>query len=321
MSAHGGRRAIVAALVANVGIAIAKFVGFVFTGASSLLAESIHSVADSANQVLLLVGGSRARRPADEEHQFGYARERYFWSFVVAIVLFMLGGAFSVFEGVDKLRHPHELDDPIWAVGILVVAIGLESYSFRTAVHEANPLRRGASWPAFIRRSKSPELPVVLLEDLGALIGLVIAIVAVGLTTVTGESVWDGIGTVTIGALLVVIAVVLAVEMKSLLIGESATPEDEQRIRVAITGAPPVIRLINLRTEHLGPEDLLVAAKVEFAGHLTVRELARAVDDVEAAVRAAVPAATRLFVEPDIHRSALAAAGADPGEATRADDA
>jgi cation diffusion facilitator family transporter len=306
MATHGGRRAILAALVANAGIAVAKFVGFLFTGASSLLAESIHSVADSANQVLLLVGGSRARRPADEEHQFGYARERYFWAFVVAIVLFMLGGVFSVYEGVQKLLHPHELDDPIWAVGILVVAIGLETFSFRTAIRESNPLRKGASWTAFVRRSKSPELPVVLLEDLGALVGLVIALAAVGLATVTGDAVWDGIGTVAIGVLLVVIAVVLAIEMKSLLIGESASPEDEARIRDAIAGSPPVVRLIHLRTEHLGPEDLLVAAKVEFAGHLTVRELSRAVDDVEAAVRAVVPAATRMFVEPDVHRAAPA---------------
>ncbi len=303
MSAHGGRKAILAALVANVGIAIAKFVGFLFTGASSLLAESIHSAADSGNQVLLLLGGKRASRPADDAHQFGYSRERYFWSFVVAIVLFVLGGVFSLYEGIEKLLHPHELTDPIWAVGILVVAIGLESYSFRTAINESNPLRRGASWPAFIRHTKSPELPVVLLEDFGALVGLVIALAAIGTAAITGESVYDGMGTVAIGVLLLVIAVVLAIEMKSLLIGEAASPADEAHIREAIEGAGPVRRLINLRTEHLGPDDLLVAAKVEFDDQLTVRQLAHAIDEVEEGVRTAVPAVRRVFVEPDIHRA------------------
>ena len=299
---HGGR-AIIAALVANLGIALAKLAGFVVTGATSLLAESIHSVADSANQVLLLVGGRRASRPPDAAHQFGYGRERYFWAFVVAIVLFLLGGLFSLFEGVEKLRHPHEIQDLGWAIGILAVALGLESLSLRTAVHEAIPVKRRHGWVAFIRRTKHPELPVVLLEDLGALAGLVVALAAVIASAVTHDAVYDGIGTVVIGVLLVVIAVVLALEMKSLLIGEPASETDEAAIRAAIAAAPAVRRLIHLRTEHLGPDDLLVAAKVEFDPDLTMRRLAEVVDAVEAEVRASVPTARRIFVEPDIHRA------------------
>lgn len=302
MSTAGSKRAVIAALLANLGIAVAKFAGFLVTGASALLAESIHSVADTGNQILLLFGGHRSNRAPDEEHQFGYARERYFWSFVVSIVLFMLGGLFAVYEGVEKIRHPHEIESPGWAIGILLVAAALEGLSFRTAVREARPLRRGASWPRFIRRTKSPELPVVLLEDFGALVGLLFALVAIGLSIVTGNNRWDGLGTLFIGLLLVVIAVVLAVEMKGLLIGEAADPEVQSTIRTAIESSDEVQRLLHLRTEHLGPDELLVAAKVEFDDRLTMRDLADAIDRVEANVRAAVPEARRLFIEPDVHR-------------------
>ncbi|MEJ5253952.1 MAG: cation diffusion facilitator family transporter [Acidimicrobiales bacterium] len=311
MASSGDRRAIVAALLANLGIALAKFLGFLATRASSMLAESIHSLADSGNQALLLLGGARARRPADEEHHFGYGRERYFWSFIVAQVLFLLGGMFSLYEGIEKLRHPHELESPGWAIGILAVAVVLESLSFRTAIRESRPLKHDASWAEFIRRSKSPELPVVLLEDLGALVGLVLALVAVSLAAITGSSMWDGIGTVCIGALLLMIAVVLAIEMKSLLIGEAASDRDEAAMRAAIERHPSVRSLISLRTQHLSPDELLVAAKVEFDGTLTMRELADAIDEVEADIRRAVPAARRLFVEPDIRR-AVASIGGDP---------
>jgi cation diffusion facilitator family transporter len=303
MASSGGRRAILAALLANLGIATAKFIGFLVTRASSMLAESIHSVADSGNQALLLLGGARARRPADDEHQFGYGRERYFWSFIVAQVLFVLGGVFSLYEGIEKLRHPHELESPMWAVGILLVAIALEAFSFRTAVVESRPAKRDASWVQFVRRSKSPELPVVLLEDLGALVGLVLALTAIGLAAITGDSLWDGLGTISIGALLLVIAVVLAIEMKSLLIGEAASDEDEHAIRSAIGAHSTVRHLINLRTQHLGPDELLVAAKVEFDGTLPLRELAAALAAVEADIRRAVPTARRVFVEPDIRRA------------------
>ncbi|WP_334143653.1 cation diffusion facilitator family transporter [Rhabdothermincola sp.] len=307
MASSGGRKAILAALLANLGIAMAKFIGFLVTRASSMLAESIHSVADSGNQALLLLGGARARRPADDEHQFGYGRERYFWSFIVAQVLFVLGGVFSLYEGIEKLRHPHELESPMWAIGILLVAIVLETFSFRTAVVESRPAKGDASWVAFVRRSKSPELPVVLLEDLGALVGLVLALTAIVLAAITGNSLWDGLGTISIGALLLVIAVVLAIEMKSLLIGEAASDEDEQAIRSAIGAHPTVRHLISLRTQHLGPDELLVAVKVEFDGTLTMRELAEAIDAVEQDIRSAVPTAQRVFIEPDIRRAVAGA--------------
>lgn len=298
-----GTRAVIAALLANLGIALAKLVGFAITGSASMLAESIHSVADSGNQGLLLLGGKRARRAADVEHPFGYGRERYFWAFVVALVLFSLGGAFAIYEGVSKIRHPHEVESPAVAVGILGLAVLLEGFSFRTAVAEARHLRGEAGWWEFIRRSKNPELPVVVLEDLGALVGLLFALGAVVTTLITDDPLYDGIGTLTIGLLLAVIAIVLAVEMKSLLIGESAARAVEESIRSAIVSEPVIHHLIHMRTQHLGPDELLVGAKVSFVDDLTVSEVAAAVDAVEASVRRAVPAARIMYIEPDIVRS------------------
>ncbi len=300
-----GTKAVVAALFANAGIAVGKFAGFLITGSASMLAESIHSVADSGNQGLLLLGGKRARKDADARHPFGYGRERYFWAFVVALVLFSLGGAFAIYEGISKINHPHEVESPEVAVGILALAIVLEGLSFRTAVREARHLKDSSSWWQFIRRSKNPELPVVLLEDLGALVGLVIALAAVGTTLATGNALWDGIGTLTIGVLLTLIAVVLAVEMKSLLIGESADVKVQEAIRAAIEIEPAVERLIHLRTQHLGPDELLVGAKVSFLHDLSVAELARAVDRVEVSVRRAAPAARVLYIEPDVMRTTM----------------
>lgn len=299
---EGSRRAIFAAFLANLGIAIAKFVGFAFTGAASLLAEALHSVADTGNQALLFLGGSRARRPASPEHPFGYGRERYFWAFVVSIVLFLLGGLFALFEGEEKLRHPHELDSPEWAFVILGLAIVLEAFSFRTAIREANKVRAGEGWWSFVRRSKSPELPVVLLEDLGALVGLLFALAGVTLATVTDEPRFDAAGSLAIGALLVVIAITLSIEMRSLLIGEAASPKMQAEITRAIEGAREVRRIIHLRTLHLGPDELLVAAKVDIDAP-SVEEVARAIDVVEARVRAAVPIARVVYLEPDLYRS------------------
>lgn len=295
-----GTKAVIAALMANAGIAVAKFVGFVITGSASLLAESIHSVADSGNQGLLLLGGRRARREADAAHPFGYGRERYFWAFIVALVLFSLGGAFAIFEGVSKIRHPHELESPGVAIGILLFAIALETYSFRTAIVEANKIRGDAGWWQFIRRSKNPELPVVLLEDLGAEIGLLIALSAVTATLVTDDPIWDGVGTLVIGLLLTAIAIVLANEMKSLLLGETASPEVESAIRAAIEGDVAVERLIHMRTQHIAPDELLVGAKVSFDDGLGVTELAEAVNRLETAVRAGVPEARVMYIEPDV---------------------
>lgn len=295
-----GNKAVIAALLANAGIAVAKFVGFVITGSASMLAESIHSVADSGNQGLLLLGGRRARKEADTAHPFGYGRERYFWAFVVALVLFSLGGAFAIFEGISKIRHPHELESPAVAIAILLFAIVLETASFRTAIVEANKIRGEAGWWQFIRRSKNPELPVVLLEDLGAEIGLLVALSAITATLVTDDPIWDGVGTLTIGLLLTVIAVVLASEMKSLLLGETATPEVEAAIRTAIEADVSVDRVIHMRTQHIAPDELLIGAKVSFRDDLDVAQLAVAVNRVETSVRGAVPEARVMYIEPDV---------------------
>lgn len=312
-----GTRAVIAALLANAGIAVAKFAGFLITGSASMLAESIHSVADSGNQGLLLLGGKRARRRADESHPFGYGRERYFWAFVVALVLFSLGGAFAIFEGVEKIRHPHKVESPAVAIGILLFAVVLEAYSFRTAIVEANKIRDGVGWWQFIRRSKNPELPVVLLEDFGAEVGLLIALGAVTATLATGDAVFDGIGTLSIGLLLTLIAVVLATEMKSLLLGETASPEVQTTIRSAIEDEPAVERLIHMRTEHLGPDELLIGAKVSFAEGLSMIELAGAVNRVEANVRRRVPEARVMYIEPDVVGTDLPPDPFVPGLAVR----
>jgi cation diffusion facilitator family transporter len=299
VAASGGKKAIIAALLANAGIAVAKFVGFLLTQASSMLAESIHSVADSGNQALLLLGGNRARREPDANHPFGYGRARYFWSFVVAVVLFALGSLFSLYEGVEKLRHPHELTSPIIAVGILVVAIGLETASFRTAIHEARPLKGTRTWWAFVRETKVPELPVVLLEDLGALVGLVIALIGVGLAVVTGDPVWDALGTLAIGTLLGIISVILAIEMKSLLMGEGADPVHAAAMRDALERTDGIEEILDLRSQHIGPEELLVAGQVRMASGLDLDGVIRSIDTAESRMREAVPYTARIFLEPD----------------------
>lgn len=298
MASGSGSKAVIAALVGNMAIAIAKFVAFMITGSSSMLAESIHSMADSGNQGLLLWGGKAARRAANEQHQFGYGRERYFWSFIVALVLFILGSGFAIFEGIQKIRHPHEISN-IWvALGVLAFAIVVEAFSFNMAVRESRPLKGRLSWWQFIRRSRSPELPVVLLEDLAAQIGLIIAFVAVSISHWAHAPIWDGIGTLAIGVLLFVIAVVLIVEMRSLLLGEGADEKDMAAIREAIESAPDVQRLIHVRTQHFGPDELLVAAKVDFADHLDTEGLAAAVDEIERRIRARVAYASPIFIEP-----------------------
>ncbi|MCM6775741.1 cation diffusion facilitator family transporter [Nocardia sp. CDC159] len=302
MSAGGGKKAILAALTANMGIAIAKFIGAAITGSASMLAEGVHSVADTGNQGLLLLGQKRAEREADEKHPFGYGRNRYFYSFVVALVLFSLGALFSVYEGVHKVQHPEDLTSPMVAIVILVIAIGLETFSFITAIRESNPLRGNASWWRFIRTSRSPELPVVLLEDAGALLGLIFALTAVLLTMLTGDPIWDGIGTLCIGALLGTIAIVLIIEMKSLLIGEGATPDQDRAIRENLVDGTRIDRIIHLRTEYLGPEELLIAAKVAIVPGLDISDIAAAIDDAESRVRTAVPAAKLMYIEPDLYR-------------------
>lgn len=300
---HGGKKAIIAALMANAGIAIAKFAGYLITGSSSMLAESVHSVADTSNQGLLLFGQKRSERPADKLHQFGYGRNRYFYSFVVALVLFTMGSMFAIYEGIHKIQHPEDLSSPWVAIGILVIAICLETYSFLTARKESLPLKGDKSWWHFIRNSRSPELPVVLLEDTGALVGLVLALAGVSLTMITGDGMWDGIGTLCIGVLLGVIAVVLIVEMQSLLIGEGATDKDQALIETALAGGR-VERVIHLRTQYMSPDELLVAAKLALPKAVTLAEVAAEIDAAEARVRAVVPSAQLIYLEPDLDRGA-----------------
>ena len=312
MSASGGTKAIVAALSANLAIAVAKFVAFLFSGSSSMLAESVHSLADSGNQGLLLLGGKRAKRQATPEHPFGYGRERYIYAFLVSIVLFSVGGMFAIYEGYEKIKHPHELEHWYWPVGVLVFAIIAEAFSFRTAIKESNPLRGKQSWSQFIRRAKAPELPVVLLEDFGALVGLILALGGVGLALATGDGVWDGIGTLCIGVLLIVIAIVLAAETKSLLLGESAGLDEVRKIEAALVDGDTVTRVIHMRTLHLGPEELLVAAKLAVQHDDTAAEVAAAITAAEARIREAVPIARAIYLEPDIYDEAAAAKGTNP---------
>jgi cation diffusion facilitator family transporter len=300
---HGGK-AILAALGANLGIAVAKFIAFLVTGASSMLAEAIHSVADSGNQVLLLVGGKRAARAATPDHPFGYGRDRYIYAFIVAIVLFSVGGLFAIYEGYHKLTHPEELTSPAWAIGVLVVAIALESFSLRTAVKETAAVKGDhQNYWQFIRRARQPELPVILLEDLAALTGLTFALLGVTLSLVTGNQYFDVVGTALIGLLLVAVAVILAIETKSLLIGESASVEAQRRIETELAGTDGVESIIHMKTLHLGPEELLVAAKIGVRPGASAEDVAATIDAAEEAIRAAEPIARVIYLEPDIRRA------------------
>ncbi len=300
MSTEGSTRAIVAAMTANLGIAVAKFIAWGLSGSTAMLGEGVHSLADTGNQLLLLRGGSVAKKKADASHPFGFGRERYVYAFVVSIILFSAGGVFSLYEGVNKLGSPHPLENAWIPIAVLVIAMALETYSLRTAIRESNRVRGTDGWIAFIRHAKAPELPVVLLEDVAALMGLLFALVGVVLTTVTGNGLWDAISTIFIGVLLVLVAIVLGIETKSLLVGEGATPADTVRIRDAINANPDVESLIHLKTVYLGPEELLVAAKVAFPTRMKLAEVAAAINELEARVRAEVPIARVIYIEPDV---------------------
>lgn len=301
MSASGGNKAIVAAFLANLGIAITKLIAWAFSGSSSMLAESVHSLADAGNQILLLIGGKRAKKAATKQHPFGYGRVRFVYAFVVSIILFSVGGVFSIYEGISKLQHPHPLE--VWWLPMLVltIAIILESFSLRTAIKESNPLRGDASWPQFIRHAKAPELPVVLLEDIAALLGLVFAFFGVGLTVITHNSLFDAIGTILIGMLLVAVAVVLGIEIKGLLIGEGASDDDVAKIEAALVDGTEIERIIHMKTLYLGPDEFMIGAKVGVAAQTTVRDLAVFVNNAERRIRDAVPAARVIYIEPDVY--------------------
>jgi len=304
MSASGGTKAIIAAMLANLGIAIAKFIAWIVSGSASMLAEAIHSLADTGNQILLLLGGRLSKRRADADHPFGYGRERYVYAFLVSIILFTVGGLFSINHGIEKLQHPHALENVWVPVTVLLISIVLESFSLRTAIRESNHVRgKDQSWVSFVRHAKAPELPVVLLEDIAALIGLVFALLGVTLTAITGNSVYDAVGTLLIGSLLVVVAIVLGIETKSLLVGEGATMADHDRILAALEDGPQVEKVIHMKTLYLGPDELLVAAKLGFASDRPLGEVAHDIDVIEARVRDAVPIARVIYLEPDILRT------------------
>jgi len=301
---EGSRKAIIAAFFANLGIAVSKFVGFLLTGSAGLAAEAVHSFADTGNQGLLMLGAKRSVKARDEEHPFGHERERYFWAFIVALVLFSMGGLFALYEGIHKFRNPHETDNMGIAIGILIVAILLESYSLRTAVKETAHVKpANQSYWQFIRTAKQPELPTVLLEDVAAETGLFLALAGVLLAHYTHEPRWDAVGSISIGVLLVIVAFILGAEMKGLLLGETALPETRVALAKALRDHHHVQQVVYLHTEHLGPDALLVAAKAIFDPQLSAGDVSRSIDEVEAAMRAAVPSARFIFIEPDIARS------------------
>lgn len=303
MSTEGGTKAVIAALMANTGIAISKFVAFAITGSTSMLSEAIHSVADSMNQVLLLVGGKRSKRAADEKYQFGYGRVRYVYGFMVAIVLFMVGGIYSLYEGWHKWTHPEPVNEYWIAIGVLSIAIVLESFSFRTAIVETNKVRGKRSFAKFVRDARQPELPVILLEDFGALIGLIFALIGVSAAVITGDGRWDGLGAMAIGSLLIVIAVILVREMSAMLVGEGALPEEYDAVQAALESAPLVERVIHLRTLHVGPDALLVGAKIAITNSQSAEDIACGIDEAERLLRIAVPSAQYVFLEPDLDRN------------------
>jgi cation diffusion facilitator family transporter len=301
VSASGGNRAIVAAMLANLGIAITKLIAALFSGSGAMLAEAVHSFADTINQVLLLIGGRRSQKSADEEHPFGYGRARYLYGFLVAIILFSVGGAYSIYEGIHKLQNPEPLSVPWLPIVVILISMVLEGFSFRTARHESLPFKGSESWVSFIRRAKAPELPIVLLEDMAALTGLVFALLGVGLTIITGNPLFDSIGTLFIGALLILVALILGIETKSLLIGEGASPENVATIRDAFNAHPAVESLIHMKTLYLGPDELMIAAKVAFPKTTRLVQIATAIDALEADIRAKIPAARVIYIEPDLY--------------------
>jgi cation diffusion facilitator family transporter len=302
MAPGGTTKSIVVALGANVGIAIAKFAGYLMTGSSAMLAESLHSLADSINELLLMIGKRQARKSPDTLHQFGYGRSRYFYSFVVALMVFMMGSVFAMYEGYRKLTHPEPLTRPGIALIILAFAALLDGYSLHTARAQSQRLKGSAGWWQFIRNSRVAEPPVILLEDSAALLGLGVAFAGVTLTTATGDPLWDAVSTLAIGVLLGAIAVVLIIETHSLLIGEGATGKQCDTIRSTLQRAEDVDRVVDMRTQYLAPDELLVAAKVVFGHDLELTVAADVIMNVETRVREAVPAVRVVYIQPDVEK-------------------
>jgi len=304
---HGGKKAIMAAMMANLGIAILKLVAWLFTGAASLLAEAVHSGADTANQVVLLLGDRSASKKADAQHQFGYGRNRFINAFLVALILFSLGGLFAIYEAVHKFQelqagHGNDLlESSLWWVALVVLggAIIMESFSLRTALHESAPFRVGIPMWKFIRSSKEPEFIVVILEDLAALLGLVFAFVGITASLITGNAIFDVIGSGVIGVMLIIVAIIIAIETKSLLVGESVDEATMAGIRACLESVEPFTHVIYVKTLYLGPDEILVAAKVAVPGDLGAETLASAIDEAEAGIRQAYPLVGPVYIEPD----------------------
>ncbi|RLP06991.1 cation diffusion facilitator family transporter [Propionibacterium australiense] len=311
MSEEGGTKATIAALAANLAIALTKFIAWLLTGASSMLSEAIHSLADTGNQVLLLIGGKQGSRGPSETHPFGHGRQRYINAFLVSVILFSVGGLFAIYEAAHKAGEVlagagDEMMTSRWwwvPIAVLLVSAVAESLSLRTALAETREQRRGRGVIGFVRATKSPELPAVLLEDLAALAGLILALVGIVLTLVTGNGIYDCIGSGLIGLLLIAVAVLLGHEMQSLLLGESASPETEAQIVAALTSTPGVESVIHMKTVHTGPEQILVAAKIAVTRTESAEYIAAVIDVAERNVRWNEPRCEYIYLEPDIRRS------------------
>jgi cation diffusion facilitator family transporter len=309
--AQRGQRVVVAALAVNLAIAACKLVAAVLSRSSATLAEACHSLADSANQIFLLVGLRRSARPPDREHPFGYGPETYFWAFMVALCIFAVGGGVSIHEGVDKLVHPHgrPLGDPRSAYVVLGASIVLESISLSVALRELEHLRAGRGLRRTLREARDPTVLTVLFEDLAALSGLVVALAGLIATRLTGVGAYDAIASVVVGLMLVAVAAVLARDAQSLLIGRSAPEADERQIAAIVAARPEVCELVHLRTMHLGPEEVIAALKVRFSGELTVRTLEARINELEAELRRALPRRRLIYVEPGFDERAASRSG------------
>jgi cation diffusion facilitator family transporter len=297
-------------LAANLGIAVAKGVAAFFTGSGAMLAETIHSVADCGNQVLLLIGVRGARKAPSESHPLGYGRNAFFWSFMVALLLFSLGGMFSIYEGIHKILEPEPVEKVWLGVGILAFSLVLEAGSLWGAVREMRKRSRQKPLMRFVRDTTDSDLVIVFGENAAAVLGLGLALGALALAHVTGDARWDAAGSIGIGLVLIIVAVFLAVEVKSLLVGERAEPELELAVREIVTGEPAMQAVWRIITVQQGPGEVLLAMKVEFAPAVSAREIPEAINRFETKLRARRPDARWIFVEPDIRpRPVEAAAG------------
>jgi cation diffusion facilitator family transporter len=298
------RKSVLAALLANTAIAIAKFIAALISGSTSMLAESFHSVADTGNQALLLLGLKSSEKPPDEEHPFGHGKARFFWGLLVAVSLFTVGGGFSIWQGVHGLiSGEHELPSVTIALIVIAVAIGFEGYAWRTAWQQLDASRRGRGVWAALRNSKDPEVLTVLAEDTAAISGLLVAAVGISLASITGEPAYDAVGSILIGLILLAVAFLLGRENAALLLGEAVDPQVRRRIEDATRSVDGVEDLIELLTMHLGPDEFLVVADVRFRDDLDTEEIARAIDRVEETIREAEPGAARIYVEPEIREA------------------